>query len=63
MTAPALLRLGDDVVAVDAEGLVLVDGAGRRRRVRAARESFAADPADGPFHLVLDDRRIMALCA
>jgi hypothetical protein len=63
MTAPALLRLGDDVAAVDADGLVLVDGAGRRRLVRGARESFAADPADGPFHLVLDDRRIMALCA
>ncbi|MFD5863564.1 CehA/McbA family metallohydrolase [Agromyces sp. NPDC127015] len=63
MRAPALVRLGDEVVAVDAEGLVLVDGFGRRRSVRAARESFAADPADGPHYLVLADRRIMALCA
>ncbi|MEV1128514.1 CehA/McbA family metallohydrolase [Agromyces sp. NPDC049794] len=63
LRAPALVRLGGDVVAVDAEGLVLVDGAGRRRSVRAPRETFAADPTDGPFQLVLADRRIMALCA
>ncbi|WP_157006326.1 CehA/McbA family metallohydrolase [Agromyces laixinhei] len=63
MSAPALVRLGDELVAVDAEGLILVDGFGRRRSVRSAREAFAADPADGPFHLVLADRRVMALCA
>ncbi|WP_127791887.1 CehA/McbA family metallohydrolase [Agromyces sp. LHK192] len=63
MGVPALVRLGGDVVAVDAEGLVLVDGAGNRRSVRSARETFAADPADGPYHLVLADRRILALCA
>lgn len=63
MRAPALVRLGDEIIAVDAEGLVLVDGAGGRRRVLSGRDSFAADPADGPFHLVLADRRIMALCA
>ncbi|WP_350348246.1 CehA/McbA family metallohydrolase [Agromyces sp. G08B096] len=63
MGTPALLRVGGELVAVDAEGLVLVDGAGRRRTVTSARASFAADPADGPFHLVLADRRIMALSA
>lgn len=64
MLAPALLRVGGELVAVDAEGLVLVDAAGgRRRTVRSSRESFTADPADGPFRLELADRRIMALSA
>jgi len=57
------VRLDDEVVAIDAEGLVLVDGFGRRTSVRSARQAFPADPAQGPFHLVLADRRIMALCA
>lgn len=63
LAAPALVRIGEELVAVDAEGLVLVDGVGRRRVVRGDRAVFAADPADGPFHLVLADRRILALSA
>lgn len=60
---PAIVRAGTDVVAVQAEGHVLVDGGGRRRIVMGAEESFAADPAEGPFQLVDADRRLVALCA
>ncbi|UOE43518.1 CehA/McbA family metallohydrolase [Agromyces larvae] len=63
MAAPALVRVGDELVAVDADGLILVDGAGRRRMVRGARAGFTLDRADGPFHLADSDRRILALSA
>lgn len=63
LTAPVLLRLEDDVMAVDAEGLVLVDARGRRRTMHGDRVRVAADPAHGPFRLVDAHRRIAALCA
>jgi len=62
-TAPVLLRIGGDVIAVDADGLVLVDGLGERRAVRGHRVSFEADPGRGPHYLLHHDRRIAALCA
>ncbi|MDR2996852.1 MAG: CehA/McbA family metallohydrolase [Microbacterium sp.] len=63
LTAPVLLRLDGDVVAIDADGLVLVDGLGARRMVRGDRVSFDADPATGPYYLLHPDRQIAALCA
>lgn len=63
LTAPLLLRVDGELLAIDADGLILVDGAGERRTVRGVRVGFAADPADGPFHLVYPDRRIAALSA
>lgn len=62
-TAPVLLRLDGDLLAIDADGLILVDGRGERRRVDGARASFAADPAAGPHYLLHQDRQIAALCA
>lgn len=41
--SPALLRFDDEVVAVDAEGTVLVDIDGRRRPVHGDRVALAAD--------------------
>ncbi|MGB4137332.1 MAG: CehA/McbA family metallohydrolase [Microbacterium sp.] len=62
-TAPVLLRIGGDVIAIDADGLVLVDGAGARRLVHGDRAAFDAEPASGPYYLVHPDRQIAALCA
>lgn len=70
---PALVRVGDDLVAVDADGTVLVespspspavspaDGTGRRRRVRGDRVTFAAPPELGPYRLEAVDRTLLAI--
>ncbi|MEA4945571.1 MAG: CehA/McbA family metallohydrolase [Propionicimonas sp.] len=63
MDAPTLLRVAGELVAVDAEGLLLTDGLGRRRSVTAARQSFAGEPSEGPYSLINPDRTILALCA
>jgi hypothetical protein len=60
---PALVRVGNELVAVDAAGTVLVDGHGRRTVVEGDQVSFPADRADGPFCLVRSDRSILALSA
>ena len=75
---PVLLRVGDDLVAVDADGTVLVDGtvpvdggppvdgaaAGtRRRRVRGDRATFAAPLERGPYRLEAADRTLLAISA
>jgi hypothetical protein len=64
-SGPALLRvdgdLGADLVAVDADGALLVDFTGRRRPVRSARATFAA--AAGPYWLEDHRARVLALCA
>jgi hypothetical protein len=58
-TGPALLRLGDELVAVDADGALLVDFTGRRRPVRTDRAVF---PADAGPHWLEDHRaRVLAL--
>jgi len=49
---PVLLRSGDEMIAVDAEGTTLAGPDGPRARVRAARESF---PAAAGYHRLLDD--------
>ncbi|MEA5118807.1 MAG: hypothetical protein VB036_14500, partial [Propionicimonas sp.] len=63
MDAPTLLRVAGELVAVDAEGLLLTDGLGRRRSVTAARQSFAGELSEGPYSLINPDRTILALCA
>lgn len=62
-TAPVLLRIDGELVAIDADGLILVDGLGARRSVHGDRAVFDADPADGPYTLVLADRSVVALSA
>jgi hypothetical protein len=58
---PALVRVGDDLVAVDADGALLVDFTGQRRPVRADRTVFPAGP--GPHWLEDHRARVLALCA
>lgn len=61
--SPLLLRVEGELVALAAEGAVLVDRHGATRRVTSA--TFRTDPqwGEGPFHLELPDRRIVALTA
>jgi hypothetical protein len=50
--APALLRVEDQLIAVDAEGTVLSDIEGRRRLIRGPRVSIPRSQAGcGPFRL------------
>jgi hypothetical protein len=65
---PVLVRVGDDLAAVDADGTVLVDapaagGTGRRRRVRGDRTTFLAPPEHGPYRLEAVDRTLLAISA
>ncbi|MBA2415886.1 MAG: CehA/McbA family metallohydrolase [Geodermatophilaceae bacterium] len=57
---PVLLRLGDELVAVDAEGLLLAGATGRRRLVCSAVEAFPASP--GPHWLEDGTTAVHALC-
>lgn len=59
--APVLLRVDGELVAIDAEGALLVDFEGRRRIIRSARESVEAAAA-GPYRLETADRAVLALC-
>ena len=63
LTAPVLLRVDGEVMAIDADGLVLVDGYGRRQAVHGDEVGFVADPSHGPYCLLRADRTIAALCA
>jgi hypothetical protein len=63
---PALVRVGDDLVAVDADGTVLVEGVpsggtDRRRHVRGDRVTFSAPPERGPYRLEAADRTLLAI--
>jgi PHP domain len=49
---PALLRLGGELVAVDAEGMTLAGPDGPKARVTGPRQSF---PGDGGYHRLADD--------
>jgi hypothetical protein len=49
---PVLLRSGDELIAVDAEGTILTGPDGPRASVRGPRESF---PAAAGHHRLLDD--------
>jgi hypothetical protein len=58
---PVLVRVGEDLVAIDADGTVLVDAAGRRRRVRGDRATFSAWSEHGPYRLEAADRTLLAI--
>jgi hypothetical protein len=60
-SGPALLRVDGDLVAVDADGALLVDSGGRRRLVRADRAVFPAGP--GPHWLEDGRAQVLALSA
>jgi hypothetical protein len=57
--APALLRVGDELVAVAADGTVLLDAEGRRRLVRGELARFTA--ADGPHRLETPLAEVIAI--
>jgi hypothetical protein len=58
---PLLLRAGDDLLAIDADGAMLVCPEGRRTVVRGDRATFAGHA--GPHLLERDDRTVMAIAA
>ncbi len=57
---PVLLRHGDELLAVGADGLLLSGFDRGRRPVRGDRQTFAAAP--GPWWLEDDQMRVLALC-
>lgn len=57
--APALLRVDDELVAIGADGTVLVDADGRRRPVRGELARFPGTP--GPQRLETTHAEILAL--
>lgn len=57
--APVLLRVGDELVAIGADGTVLVDTAGRRQPVRGDVAGFPAAP--GPHRLETTRAEILAI--
>jgi hypothetical protein len=59
--APVLLRFEDRVVAVDADGALLVDLTGRRRPVRGDRAEFTPPPDPGPVWLEDGQAQILAI--
>lgn len=59
---PVLVRIDDDLFALDAESAVLVDEEGRRRRVTNRRERIPQSWGRGIVHLEDADRRLLALC-
>lgn len=59
--APVLLRVEDEVLAVDAAGSILVDAEGRRRRITGTRERIPATWGSGRLHLQDADRRVLAI--
>jgi PHP domain len=58
---PVLLRLGDELVACDAGGALLLGPDGARRPVRSARAMLPA--AEGGHILIDPDGAVLALCA
>lgn len=60
---PTLVRQGEDLLAVDAVGTVLVDGRGVRHVVTVPDERVGAPRRYGPFRLELANRWVVALCA
>ncbi|TDD48075.1 PHP domain-containing protein [Nonomuraea terrae] len=59
--APLLLRLGDELLALDADGLVLVRPDGARQVVRGERVLLSA--IEGPHRLETYENEVIALCA
>jgi hypothetical protein len=58
---PVLVRLDDSVVALDADGALLVDFTGQRRRVRGPRATFPVDA--GPLWLEDGRAQVLAITA
>jgi hypothetical protein len=58
---PVLLRVEDELLAIDADGALLVDFSGRRRPVHGARASFPAAP--GPAWLEDHRAAVLAMSA
>lgn len=66
--SPTLVRVDDELVAVDGDGTVLVDLEGRRRQVRGDRARFVADRTTGaraggvgPYRLESPQRDLLAV--
>ncbi|WP_049564833.1 CehA/McbA family metallohydrolase [Nonomuraea sp. SBT364] len=59
--APLLLRLGDELLALDADGLILVRPGGARQVIRGDRVLLPA--AEGRHRLETYENEVMALCA
>ncbi len=59
--APVLLRVGDELVAVDADGAMLVCPDGRRTPVRGELARFSGHPE--PHLIELDDRTVVSIAA
>ena len=60
--SPLLLRHDGDLVALAGSGAVLVDAAGRRRRILGAEVRVSGDWGRGPYHLQDPVRRVLAVC-
>lgn len=58
--SPLLLRVDGELLAVDAEGAVLMDFEGRRRIIRSPLQCLA-DANCGPYRLETPERRILAI--
>lgn len=58
--SPLLLRVDGELLAIDADGTLLIDFEGRRRLVRGPMVSFQ-DFGPGPFRLETADRQILAV--
>lgn len=58
--APVLLRVDGELLAIDADGTLLIDFEGRRQLIRGPRVSIK-DPGVGPFRLETADRQILAM--
>ena len=61
LDAPALLRVADELVALGADGTVLVRPDGRRTAVRGDRVRMPADEA-GTYRLETHENEVIALC-
>lgn len=58
--SPLLMRVDGELLAIDAEGTLLIDFEGHRRLVRGSTVSFK-DTGPGPFRLETADRQILAV--
>jgi hypothetical protein len=61
LSAPVLLHLDGEVLAIDAAGTVLVDADGRRRRITSDHQTIPESWGRGPLHLQDADRRLLAI--
>ncbi|MDQ3576984.1 MAG: CehA/McbA family metallohydrolase [Actinomycetota bacterium] len=57
--APVLLRVGDELIAIDADGTYVADQEGRRRLILGDRARFTAPP--GPHHLETANNSVIAI--